>query len=321
MKKVFILLVMMGVLGAAQRSVLVEAFSSTTCPHCPFSNAACERLARNYLDTVSVIEYMSGLSGSDASVRSSFYGVSAVPDVYFVGIENELGSTDDTTGDYNRYRPHVNNWKWVVSQILIDDMEVAVGGGGDATVDCRINITTTLPGTDPDPRVFCVITERGVFGDGRYNQFIMRDIISSATGDTLHATMAGDTERFHWEFNVGSWEQDSLDAVVFIQSYQTKLVFQSIQVRFYTPPAVSENPAGNVSPGLEFRGRSLLLNLSGGCEVKLSVADVTGRKVAEVFAGTLGPGAHEFAIPALGHGIYFAVAETGLGVYEASFTR
>ncbi|MGB9590149.1 MAG: hypothetical protein ACPL68_04615, partial [Candidatus Hydrothermia bacterium] len=230
MKKALLLVVLVGFVGAAQRSVLVEIFSSTTCPYCPPCNAATEWLARDYLDTVSVIQYMQGLSGAESSYRFSFYGVAGVSDAWFCGTDQRTGSVGDTQANYNRYKTVVNTWRYINSPIIIDEMTASCDTLS-GTVECLIRIETTLPVTEPDPRVFCVLTERHVWGDSRYNRFIMRDIISKPTGDSLLATFAGDTQRFTWNFNVSGWNPDSLDVTVFVQSYGSKLVFQAKQVR------------------------------------------------------------------------------------------
>jgi len=319
MKKALLLLGLVGLVGAAQRSVLVEAFSSTTCPHCPYSNAACERLVLNYLDTVSVIQYMQGLSGSDASYRFSFYGISGVPDVWFCGLEHELGSTDDTTGDYNRYKARVNIWRWVNSPMVIDEMTASCDTLS-GTVECLIRIESTLPVTEPDPRVLCVITERHVWGDGRYNRFIMRDIISSPTGDSLLATSAGDTQRFIWNFNVSGWNPDSLDVTVFAQSYESKMVFQAKQIRVdFTGVSETETPV----PGFDLVaiGHALRLNIPGETGVNLSVYDPAGRCEQEVFSGRLPGGEHSFDLSGLGRGIHIAVAATAFGTKSVRIIR
>ncbi|MEO0249614.1 MAG: hypothetical protein ABIN58_08775 [candidate division WOR-3 bacterium] len=319
MKKALVIIGLTGFLWSAQRSVLVEAFSSTTCPHCPYSNAACERLVVNFLDTVSVIQYMQGLSGSEASYRFNFYGISGVPDVWFCGIDHELGSTDDTTGDYNRYRTKVNNWRYVNSPMVIEEM-TAFCDTLSGTVECLIRIETTLPVTEPDPRVFCVITERHVWGDGRYNRFIMRDIISSPTGDSLLATHAGDTQRFTWNFSVSGWKPDSLDVTVFAQSYESKLVFQAKQMRVvFTGVSEQEPPA----PGFDLVaiGSTIRLNIPGETGVNLSVYDPTGRCEREIFSGQLPGGEHIFDLAGIGRGIHIAVVSTGFGTRSVKIIR
>jgi hypothetical protein len=89
MKRALLLMGLASILGAAQRSVLVEAFSTISCPH--------------------------------------------------LIIDEMTASCDTISG----------------------------------SVECLIGIETTLPVTEPDPRVFCVITERHVWGDGCYNRFII----------------------------------------------------------------------------------------------------------------------------------------------------
>lgn len=308
-----------GLAGAAQRSVLVEAFSSTTCPHCPYSNAACERLALNYLDTVSVIQYMQGLSGSDASYRFSFYEISGVPDVWFCGLEHLQGSTDDTTGDYNRYKAKVNTWRYVNSPMVIEEMTASCDTLS-GTVECLIRIESTLPATEPDPRVFCVITERHVWGDGRYNRFIMRDIISKPTGDTLLATHTGDTQRFTWNFNISGWNPDSLDVTVFAQSYESGMVFQAKQIRVELT-GVSEQEPPAPSFGLIVIGGILRLNIPGETGVNISVYDPAGRREGEVFSGQLSGGGHSFELPILDKGLHIVVARTGFGTITAKIIR
>ena len=89
MKRALLLMGLASILGAAQRSVLVEAFSTISCPH--------------------------------------------------LIIDEMTASCDTISG----------------------------------SVECLIRIETTPPVTEPDPRVFCVITEHHVWGDGRYNRFII----------------------------------------------------------------------------------------------------------------------------------------------------
>ncbi len=308
-----------GLVGAAQRSVLVEIFSSTTCPYCPPCNAASEWLARDYLDTVSVIQYMSGLSGSDATYRFNFYEVSAVPDAWFCGVDRRTGSAGDTLANYNRYKTVVNNWRYVSSPIVIDEMAAScdtISG----TVECVIRVETTLPETEMTRGFSGVITERHVWGDGRYNRFIMRDIISSPMGDSLLATQAGDTQRFTWNFNISGWKPDSLDVTVFAQSYESKMVFQAKQMRVdFTGVTETEPPAMGFD--LSAKGSALRLNIPGETGVNLSVYDPAGRQEQELFSGRLPGGEHSFELPALGKGVHIAVARTAFGTKSLKIVR
>ena len=321
MKKFLILFCTIGALAAAQRSVLVEAFTSTTCPYCPYANAASEWLVDSMADTVSVIQYMSGLSGSDATVRANFYGVSGVPDVWFTGAEDAVGSYSDTARDYRRYKGFVNNWKYVMAPLIIRDVIATVDAGGNGSISCVIDIESTLPSTDPDPRVFCAITERGVFGDGRYNRYIMRDIISSPTGDSLLATQAGDTQNFSWSFSTGSWNTDSLNATIFVQSMDSKLVFQSKQVQIYPTGTGEDRASGPVKDQLRPGTERLILNISTKSQVKVVICDPTGRTVARIYSGEMSKGQHAFKMPDLRPGAYIAVAATERGVVSAGFVR
>ncbi len=293
-----------GLSNGAQRSVLIEEFSTYTCPYCPYAIRAVDSLKKVYGDTVTVIQYVQGPSGSESSFRFNYYAIYYVPTTWIDGV---VADTGGSTSTFSILRGMVESRKTVPSPIVIDSMDFYISyDTGYVSVDISLENDLNSSNT---PRIFCVITERHVRANsnGTYAYHLMRDIASPPTGENLTAMNAGDHESFNWSFPVASnWVADSLEAAFFIQYYNTKEALQAGQmpVRFVN---VGEGLASKPQLDLRTGSHGLVFNLPDAGSVDLVLYDVSGRSVATLASGAFSQGEHTVALPDLSHGVYTAV--------------
>ena len=277
MRKFTLTALAVGFCFGAQRAVLVEAFTSQTCIYCPSAAKGVDSLKKVYKDTVTVVDYVYGLSNSDANVRFSYYDVSGVPTTWF---DAKLYVEGGTMGGsmYSYYAPKVNTRKVIPSPVRIENVAFWEEGGvmyARATVVLEEDLDESK-----DPRVYALITQRNVraYSDGTISDHMMRDIISSPYGDELGIYDAGDSKEFSWSVSRSSAWNDTLDLAVWVQYFpvSSREVLQSRQVVEGTVD-VTEG-SGAVPRLVRWLPNGLLVRGEGG-EFSLAVYDASGRKV------------------------------------------
>lgn len=206
----------------AQRVVLAELFTSTTCSHCPYSEAAIEQLSEEYGPSkLAVLEYHAGgeFYTEDSSNRAKYYfgpTGTGTPDMIFDGVIEESGSTDSVEEDYDRYKPHIDDRLSIPSSFEIMLSPSIVGNVGKITA----YIKAVANPEKSNLKVRFVVFENNVYyteGDGGpYYQFVVRDVLEE---ESLSLSKAGESETFTKTFSISSsWSKEELGVVVFIQT-------------------------------------------------------------------------------------------------------
>ncbi|AXJ02228.1 Por secretion system C-terminal sorting domain-containing protein [Cyclonatronum proteinivorum] len=230
------------------RHVMVEIFTSTTCPPCLPAAVGFDNWLSNFehADRVSVIKYPVWWPGSGCifyhqnptpvNPRVSFYGANAAPTGVVDG--TPLGST------WTSWRNAIQNRVSVAAPMDMSMVAVLNNGSVDVTVNM-----TRLPGADWPAQGLSLrlaIVERNIAyngPNGSTNQdFVHRDMINGAVGVPVELT-AGQTVTVSYNHDLNeSWDTDNLKVVAFVQpttNSPSRAVLQSAMV-----PVLSELVVG-----------------------------------------------------------------------------
>ncbi|OPX17546.1 hypothetical protein BXT86_05895 [candidate division WOR-3 bacterium 4484_100] len=236
MKRLLILLVILGTgLYASQRVVVSETFTATWCPYCPGAARGVEENYDRSYDSLVVIGYHPSTSdpfySSEAAARSSYYGISGYPTIWFDGTISEVGGEHSGTM-YPLYRRHLTTRLGVSSPLEINLTCTYDSTSNSGTVQANIQNTS---GSSVSGYLFFVIVENDI----PYNwqgmtklDFAMRDMLPSASGESV-TIPASDTIIRSTNFTINSaWDEHNCKIVVFVQA-SNKEIYQGAEIGLF----------------------------------------------------------------------------------------
>lgn len=218
---------------AADRVVLFELCTSTTCGPCVAANSTLNNLMNVYEDELAIVRYHAWWPApgndpfylanvSENTARINYYDVNAVPDGFMDGADTY------SNGSWNQA---ILNRSQVPSPLNID-LSVPAAGEVKATIEAEEAVSGA------DLRVHFVITESniaytGTNGDPMHHQ-AMRDMLPNANGHQLQTMAAGDVVEMSQPFTFdSSWNEANLEFVVFVQNHITREVYQAAKMSRY----------------------------------------------------------------------------------------
>lgn len=220
---------------AYERTVLVEIFTSTTCPPCATQNPYFDNWLKNYSnkDRVAVIKYHTWWPspGNDPfyhantvenQARVNYYSTNYVPR----GIIN--GTSDGSSS--------ASIWISLIQNSIINSsqFEIRVYGNVDATQGGNLTIQVTAD-NNPIPSgtlvLHTVVVESELYYTGTngdpVHHFVMRKMYPNQNGETFTIN-PNETKTFSRVFSWNSsWKIDNSYVVVFIQNQSNKQVYQA----------------------------------------------------------------------------------------------
>jgi hypothetical protein len=219
-----------------QRRPLFEEFTSSTCAPCAsFNNGVFNPFVEQNGDDIALIKYQMSWPGSgdpyytpEGGVRRTYYGVSAVPQLFVEGV-----NTGTNSGAVNNA---FNNGMANPSFMTIEAIHAIEGD--EISVEAQL-----LPYVDLfDVTVHMVVIEEVTTGNVASNgetefHHVMMKMLPDANGTTMDLP-AGETTVLSYSHDMSSTfveEMDDLMVVVFVQDNSNKSIFQS---------AYSEESAG-----------------------------------------------------------------------------
>jgi len=229
------------------RRVCIEHFTSSTCGPCVSVNQQMKNLTENPANAgkFGITKYQMSWPApgdpyytAEGGTRRTYYGVNAVPMVFFNAKANSVNQTVfnnalaapafiDISGDY-----HING-----NNIIIN-----------ANVKSYLDI--------PSVRVYVIVNEKkttGNVGSNGETEFfhVMMKMLPNANGQTT-SFFAGETKSFQHDFDMSSTkveEMDDLEVHVFVQDYNSKYLFNSNFLTNCIPPSAPNNFTSTVNLG------------------------------------------------------------------------
>lgn len=232
------LLLTISVFSQSQRMVLAEEFTSSTCGPCAYQNPAFDALLQQNADVITAIKYhmswpspgndpMYLQNTADNNARQAYYGVQSVPHVQMDG------------GWWNGMPSQVNQARINMAAAIPSSFDVKVQHVLSPNAD-SIYITTLIHATEnvssADLRAFVVVIEKHIHfnsppGSNGERDFysVMKKMLPTKSGKSLPTSInAGEYMIFtnSWALE-NVYDNSELAAVVFLQDYGTKEVYQA----------------------------------------------------------------------------------------------
>lgn len=316
----------------AQRQVLIEEFSSSTCGPCASANPAFNALlGANGNNTtsgkVNAVKYQMNYPSpgndpaytSESTTRHNFYGVSGIPNAVMDG---------------NAYNDHPGS----LTQQMIDDqygipalfsLSVNPVYSGN-TVTITGNVTSHVALTSSNLKLMVAIIEKhinsadgghGVQSNGETDWYeVMRKMVPGTSGTTLGNQTAGQVTPINLSYTFGTTPvvfsgMSNLQAVVWVQDLTTQEVFQSVSADIVTGINDPASPVNGyyIFPNPFSSNATLVYDLKEEGRVKVSVTNMLGEVVYSVDNGVQSAGGYNMSIDAsdLASGLYFVNLEVG----------
>jgi thiol-disulfide isomerase/thioredoxin len=231
-KILFVLLVIVASLFAAQRVVVMENFTATWCTYCPGQARAMKEIYHRSYDSVTVISYHPSSTSdpfysSEALARRNYYrSTIGYPTTYFDGaLDSLVGGLHDGT-IYPSMLPIVRNHLRANSSL---DVSLAVTYEEfDRTGTVTAKIKNTSVASQSGTLHFVIVESHIAYAwqDMDSLQYVMRDMLPDANGEAV-TIAAGDSVTKSRNFSLpGAWNDDNCDIVVFVQA-SNKAIYQA----------------------------------------------------------------------------------------------
>ncbi|MBK9275505.1 MAG: Omp28-related outer membrane protein [Flavobacteriales bacterium] len=314
---------------SVQRTVLIEEFTSSTCPPCASYNTTFDPLlgtlntndaGSNYAAVKYQMNWPSpGNDPSynpDGNARKSYYGVTGIPDVFL-----------DGRAEANGFINNSGNLATEASKPAFVNVDITYAlTGFDLTANVTVNSYADFAGTY---KLHIAATEDfytfsgNTTGQDEYH-YAMRKMMPNAQGTTVNLTAGGTETITHtYTFTEGGPAQgnynlwgtlDGVTLVAFVQNSTTKEILQADFVNVVAT-GVEENVLDNslrVFPNPSNGLVNVVFDLSGGRQAALEVTNVLG-EVVYSSTRSVGAGAQREVVDlsTLTNGVYYMTITAG----------
>ena len=269
MKKFFLSVVAIMLIGSlsaqnvARECVLFEVFTGVRCPYCPAAANAIAQMLDEGLAIAPVAVHTTAFSTdefytAETNARANFYGISSYPTLKADGITGVSGGGSASENMYSYYINYYNNRINVQSPFTIDLSYSPLEGS-----NCQVTAVVNKVGecNAANLRVMIALTEshiqRAWQGMSELNA-VTRDFIPTQNGTAFTGESITVTETFNME----GFPKENMHLVAWVQSFNTKEVFQAVRISMEPPQTsydvalreinsvVTKNCSGLVEPNL-----------------------------------------------------------------------
>lgn len=230
-----LMLISLKVSAQNERILLFECFTNASCGPCASQNPALDALINNNADRIAAIKYHMNWPGpndpmyvhnpTDNNARRTVYNVSSVPHTVvdgnrFAGLPSGINQNT------------VNQWLTVTSPVDMRLTYEVDEAANIITVNVMGRALEDIPGS---VKLYVGVIEREIHyntppGSNGERDFyaVMKKLLPTSSGTTLGQLQAGSyfAYSFTWEL-ANVYNNDQLDAIVWIQNPDTKVVHQA----------------------------------------------------------------------------------------------
>lgn len=219
-------------LDEVQRIPMIEHFSSSTCGPCVSVNNTMNTFCNNNAGRYTYTKYQMNWPGNgdpyytaEGGVRRTYYGVSAVPDIYLDGV-----GTNNAAVNQNTFNQHANEPGYfdVRGSFTVEGNEIHI-------------IADVMPYVDVEARVFVAVNEKittgnvGGNGETSFHHVFMK-MMPNGQGSTVAFTTS-ELQRLEFTQNLSSThveEMSDLEVSIWVQNYASRYVYNSHFAYEYT---------------------------------------------------------------------------------------
>ena len=218
-----------------QRMLLLESFTNTSCGYCGLYNPAMDALIASNPDKIVAIKYHVNWPGAndpmylhntaDNGSRTSYYNVTGVPHVVIDGTR--------FSGNPNQVTQSIINQLQAIESPMELRLTYSVNEEENTiTVNVMGHVSTDI---EREVKLYVGVIEREIHfsytpGNNGERDFysVMKKLLPSSSGQPLGILKANDyfAYTFTWEL-ANIYDMDQLDAIAWVQSPNTKEVFQA----------------------------------------------------------------------------------------------
>jgi hypothetical protein len=254
---------------AAQRVVLFEEATNTSCGPCASANPVIAQVFDHFGDQLGVCKYHAWWPGVNDPFYQhnitpqrtriqNYYGITGVPDVVVDG------SNGPSPGDYNAMVAAINTRLGVASPLVIDCSGITIGD------ECQISVDVTVetPQAAADYRLFVALIEDFIEYNAangeREHLFTFRHFNNNDTaphGEPIDLGTAGLQEfDYTFPFDVGVYQTEEMSVTAWVQNVSTREVLQAGHAELLVPYIVDMTHTG---PHTQIGGISEVVSFSG----------------------------------------------------------
>ena len=215
-----------------QRIPMIEHFSSSTCPPCVGVNNTMNTFCNNNPGRYTYTKYQMNWPGNgdpyytaEGGVRSTYYGVSGVPDIYLDGV-----GTNNSAVNQNTFNQHADQPGYfdIRGSFTVEGNTIHI-------------LADVMPYFDTEARVFVSINEKvttgnvGTNGETSFHHVFMK-MMPNGQGTPIAFT-ATELQRLEFTQNMGATfveEMSDLEVSIWVQNYGSKYVYNSHFAYEYT---------------------------------------------------------------------------------------
>ena len=215
-----------------QRIPMIEHFSSSTCPPCVGVNNTMNTFCNNNPGRYTYTKYQMNWPGNgdpyytaEGGVRSTYYGVSGVPDIYLDGV-----GTNNSAVNQNTFNQHADQPGYfdVRGSFTVEGNTIHI-------------LADVMPYFDTEARVFVSVNEKvttgnvGTNGETSFHHVFMK-MMPNGQGSPIAFT-ATELQRLEFTQNMGATfveEMSDLEVSIWVQNYGSKYVYNSHFAYEYT---------------------------------------------------------------------------------------
>ena len=215
-----------------QRIPMIEHFSSSTCGPCVSVNNQMNTFCNNNPGRYTYTKYQMNWPGNgdpyytaEGGVRSTYYGVSGVPDIYLDGV-----GTNNSAVNQNTFNQHADQPGYfdVRGSFTVEGNTIHI-------------LADVMPYFDTEARVFVSINEKvttgnvGTNGETSFHHVFMK-MMPNGQGSPIAFT-ATELQRLEFTQNMGATfveEMSDLEVSIWVQNYGSKYVYNSHFAYEYT---------------------------------------------------------------------------------------
>ncbi len=283
-----------GILYSAERTVLKESFTSTTCPPCVPANQYFDNWYNGHSNAhrVAVIKYhvwwpapgndpFYAANPTEVQTRNTYYSNNIAPRAFING-------TIDGGSSYSTWPTHIINQLSVASPFIITISGNLLSGSGTVNIKVKSDGTTIPPGTLV---LHTTVVESGLEytgsnGDPIHNH-VMRKMYPNASGETFTISLNDSitfTRNITWN---PSWTTRNSQFIAFVQIQGTKSILQAAKKNIDdivlnvadngiipSSYALYQNTPNPFNPSTK-----ISFSVPSHSHVKLSVFDILGREI------------------------------------------
>ena len=215
-----------------QRIPMIEHFSSSTCGPCVSVNNQMNTFCNNNPGRYTYTKYQMNWPGSgdpyyttEGGVRRTYYGVSAVPDIYLDGV-----GTNNSAVNQNTFNQHAEEPGYfdVRGSFTVEGNNIHV-------------VADVMPYVNIEARVFISVNEKvthgnvGTNGETEFHHVFMK-MLPDGEGSTIDFT-TGEIQRLEFTQDMSGThveEMSDLEVSIWVQNYGSKYVYNSHFAYEYT---------------------------------------------------------------------------------------